>query len=126
MDSKEDHLSHALKLMAGVATCILIAATSSLFLGGKGEIRIAALVLSFLAVTNTAILVGRLSAILGALSAAIVFYIWLFPPIGGITLEEPAAAGTSLIAFLLLSASVAAIAKRAVAEPYRIRVKRDH
>jgi K+-sensing histidine kinase KdpD len=117
-------LGRALKPIIGVVACTFTAAFSSLLLGGKGEIRIAALVMGFLVAISTAMLVGRVTAMLGTISAAIVFYFLLFPPIGGVTLEEPAPALISLFVFLLLSASVVSIAKLEAAEPYRLRTKR--
>jgi len=101
---------HTLKSIAGIVACASTATAMSSFLQDAGELRMAALAASFIAVIATAILAGRLTAALGALSAAIVFAVWLFPPIGSIAISEPEAR-IGLTAFLLASASITVIAK---------------
>ena len=116
-------MNHALKSIVGVVACASTATAVSSFLAGAGEIRMAGPFVCFLLVIVTAMLVGRLAAALGALCAAIVLAIWLFPPTGSIAIEEPEAR-IVLLAFLLLSASVTLVPKFEATRPFQNRTRR--
>ena len=103
-------MSRTLKVIAGTAVCTFTAIALAVTLQDAGELRMAAMAVCFIAVIATAILAGRLAASLGALFSAIVFAVWLFPPIGSVTISEPHGL-KGVIVFLLVSVTIASIAK---------------
>ena len=53
------------------------------------EFRVAAPMLCLQAVIVVSLFWGRIPGIVGAVSAGTIFYIWLFPPVGTLIIENP-------------------------------------
>lgn len=78
-----------LKFMAGIAACAATAALLTTYLRDVGTIRLAAPAICLQVVIATALLAGRIPALIGALLADLMFALWLFPPYGTAWVSDP-------------------------------------
>jgi K+-sensing histidine kinase KdpD len=53
------------------------------------EFRMAAVLICLQAVIVVSLFWGRVPGIVGAFSAGMIFYVWLFPPVGTLVIEHP-------------------------------------
>lgn len=70
------------------------------------EFRVAAPMICLQVVIVVSLFWGRIPGIVGALSAGMIFYVWLFPPVGTLVLENPS---DGLILFLFQLAGFAIV-----------------
>ena len=79
-----------LKFFAGIAVCGVSALLLTFFLRGGDSIRLAAPVLCIQVVIVSALYLGRVPALIGAVIAGMTFALWLYPPYGSLWIHDPA------------------------------------
>ena len=91
--------------------CAGVAALLCALMNSGWEFRFAAPMICLQAVIVASLLWGRLSGFIGAVSAGLVFYIWLFPPVGTLVIENSTDL-LILLFFQLASLGIAFLAPR--------------
>jgi K+-sensing histidine kinase KdpD len=86
---EQNKVSAAVKFVAGMAVCPIVAVLLTLLLRDGDPIRLAAPAICLQVVIVTALFVGRLPAAIGAVLSAITFAVWLFPPYGSFWIHDP-------------------------------------
>jgi K+-sensing histidine kinase KdpD len=79
----------SLKSIFGIAACAGTAVLLTVFLKDGEDIRPAAPAICLQAVIFTSVYWGRLSGIIGSITASLTFAIFLFPPIGSMAIHDP-------------------------------------
>ena len=101
-------------LSAGV--CAGAAVLLCALMNNGWEFRVAAALIGLQAVIVASLIWGRLPGFIGAVSAGLVFYIWLFPPVGTLAIENT----TDLIILLLFQLAGFAIVFLSPRSPVRM------
>jgi K+-sensing histidine kinase KdpD len=78
-----------LKLLFGIAACVGTAVLLTIFLKDGEDVRPAAPAICLQAVIFASVYWGRLSGIIGSITASLTFDIFLFPPIGSMAIHDP-------------------------------------
>ena len=78
-----------LKLLFGIAACVGTAVLLTILLKDGEDFRPAAPAICLQAVVFSSVYWGRLSGIVGSVTASLTFDIFLFPPIGSIAIHDP-------------------------------------
>lgn len=78
-----------LKSLLGIAACVGTAVLLTVFLKDGADIRPAAPAICLQVVIFASVYWGRLSGIIGSITASLTFDIFLFPPIGSIAIRDP-------------------------------------
>lgn len=100
-----------LKFFAGIAVCGVTALLLTFLLRGDGTISLAAPVLCIQVVIVSALYLGRVPALIGAVIAGLTFALWLYPPYGSLWIDDPAER-VVLTLFQLTSLGVTRISPR--------------
>jgi len=103
----------SLKSLAGISVCSGTAVLLTIFLRDEATVRIAAPAICLQAVIITALYWGRLPALIGAAISGITFALWLFPPVGRLTIHDPSER-VVLTIFLLLALAVTRLSPRTI------------
>jgi K+-sensing histidine kinase KdpD len=78
-----------LKSLFGIAACVGTAVLLTIFLKDGGDVRPVAPAICLQAVIFASVYWGRLSGIIGSVTASLTFDIFLFPPIGSFVIQNP-------------------------------------
>jgi K+-sensing histidine kinase KdpD len=78
-----------LKSFFGITACVGTAVLLTIFLRDGEDVRPAAPAICLQAVIFASVYWGRLSGIIGSVSASLTFDIFLFPPIGSMAIRDP-------------------------------------
>ena len=79
----------SLKSLFGIAACAGTAVLLTIFLKDGEDIRPAAPAICLQAVIFASVYWGRLSGIIGSITASLTFAIFLFPPTGSLVIRDP-------------------------------------
>jgi len=91
---------NALTVCLGAVFCAGVAALLCVFTNDGWEFRLSAPIICLQTIILASLFWGRLSGLVGGLSASLTFTIWLFPPIGSLAIHDPVDR-IMLVAFLL-------------------------
>ena len=98
-------MSNALKHWLGASLCTSTALLLSAFLRDSTNVRFVAPIICLQMVVLVSLLCGRLSGLIGALVATLVFAFFLFPPVGHFAISDSMEV-LMLLLFLLCTACV--------------------
>lgn len=77
------------KSCLAAAICASAAVVLCTLMNDGWEFRVAAVMICLQAVIVVSLFWGRIPGIVGAISASMIFYVWLFPPVGTLVIENP-------------------------------------
>ena len=89
----------------------------SFLLNDGGEVKLAAPVLCLLVLIPTSFYFGRLAGFIGSIAAGITLALLLFPPVGSLDIQEPAARVVMTLSQIVAMAVV--VCSRAIPPPNR-------